>query len=148
MKRILKALAVSLTLAVVLWSVGDVLAQTPEQMQSCGTGMMPGDEIIHFRIVNKTNDMLTIQVDYRYNPVHGTKVYLGGYLLDASGQVLSLGFFPATAPTMGQGTAAMQVGFNKQLGRRESTELFIWMYEQYKGEAFVCRRFPYRAFWQ
>jgi hypothetical protein len=117
-------------------------------MQSCGTGMMPGDEIVHFRIVNKTDDMLTIQVDYRYNSVHGQNVYLGGYLLDPSGQLLSLGYIPAAAPTMGQGTAAIQVNFNKQLGRRESTELFIWMYEQFKGEAFVCRRFPYRAFWQ
>jgi hypothetical protein len=118
-----------------------------EQKTGCGTGHAPGDEIIHFRVLNKTGPEVIIEVDYAYNAIHGNQVHLGAYLLDEYGEPLSIGFFPATAPIPHKGEVVMKVRADKVNHRVRSTELFIWMYEPYRSEGFVCRRFPYVSYW-
>jgi hypothetical protein len=103
----------------------------------CGAGALPGDEIQSFSILNRTADRLEISIRYRFNPAHGT-VYLGARLLDSDGAALSDGYRPAAAPPSGESFAVVD------LGPGGSRYLLIWLYEQYKSEAFVCRQFDYR----
>ena len=112
---------------------------------NCGTGQMAGDYLSHFRISDKAGSSATLEVDYSYNADHGNTVHLGAYLLDAGGQPLSTGFFPATAPQPRQGTARVRVSSDRP--NMQSAQVFIWMYEPYKAEAFSCRTFPLMGYW-
>lgn len=118
-----------------------------EEALKCETGKASGDAITHFRILDRKDQELLIEVDYTYNSVHGKDVYFGAYLLDADGNSLSHGYFPTAAPTANSGTVRLNVSANKYQDRVRSEELFIWMYEPYKGESFICRRFPYSGYW-
>lgn len=108
-----------------------------EQDLLCGTGQLPGDEIGSFGVVSLTPGELLIEVHHRFNPAHG-QVWLGARLLDANGASLSPGFYPTAASPGG----STRVRVDRGTGR--ARYLLIWMYDSYKSEAFVCRRFDYR----
>ncbi|GEM_PF-5350831 len=141
-----------LFMVIALLVFADVDIATSENIQDilkslqCSAQSMPGDEIRHFRVLEKKGKEAILSVDYSYNPAHGNQVYFGAYLLGTDGELLSLGFPPAAAPSVGSGTAIVMVNANNTESA-QSTELFIWMYEAYKAEAFTCRRFPFVQYW-
>lgn len=119
-----------------------VKSLTWEDKNSIGT--LPGDEISHFRVLNYAKDHFIAEVSYRYNPQHG-QVFIGGYLLDANGNSISRGFWPASAPSTGKAT--VKVGVDPSKGRIRSKWAFFWLYEANKGDGFKSRRFVYDHFW-
>jgi hypothetical protein len=108
-----------------------------EKYNDCGTGKLTGDAIRHFRVLDKKDNELKILVQYSFNSDHGT-VWLGARLLDKDGNSLVSGFRPTYASARGEAEVRLERGAGR------SRYLFIWLYESYKGEAFICRKFTYR----
>lgn len=111
-----------------------------EQRWMCGTGQLPGDVIKSFRILNRSANELSVLVQHSYNPNHGT-VYLGTFLLDQDGNALAPGFYPTKASPHGETQVRVPTGTG------QAYYLLVVLYESYKSEAFVCRRFTYRAYY-
>jgi cellulose biosynthesis protein BcsQ len=100
---------------------------------------LPGDSIIHFRVVEQQGLKLTIDVEYTYNERHGDKVMVGAWLKPS--ELLS-GYTPTYVPHPGKGTARVPISLGKP---GVSTEIEIFLYEWGKpSEVFARRNFPYK----
>lgn len=114
---------------------------TLEEQKRCGTGQFQGDSITGFTVPAASRTEVTVEVSYSYNRSHGT-VYMGAHVLDEDDNALNSGYRPTAAPYTGKQRITINVD---RSGRSKS--LFIWLYEQNKREALVCRRFPFERTW-
>jgi len=100
---------------------------------------LPGDSVIHFRVVEHQGLKLTIEVDYNYNERHGNKVMAGAWLKPSE---LVSGYAPTFVPHPGKGAVRVPISVGKP---GVSTEIEVFLYEWGRpAEAFARRNFPYK----
>ena len=98
---------------------------------------LPGDAILHFRVIEVQERDLTIQVDYQYNEQHGQKVMVGAWL-----KGVSSGYTPTFVSSFPDGITQLQMSVNEP---GMSTDIDIFLYEWGRpAEPFAQRSFPYQ----
>ena len=107
----------------------------PEQMSKTAYSL-PGDAILHFRVVSIDESSLQIEVDYTYNEAHGSSVIVGAALDGPTN-----GYVPRGVPQSEQGTATVDMAIYNS---GTSSEIRIFLYEYGRpSEVFAERIFPW-----
>lgn len=129
-----------------------VTTASPTWEDRHAVGTLEGDSIDHFTVDSITTErigddlveVMYARVAYGYNPDHG-EVWIGAFALDENGAPLSTGFRPTRAAP--DGSTRVPIIVDAVDGRRRSAWVLFWLYERYKGDGFVARRFPYERVW-
>jgi cytoskeletal protein RodZ len=111
-------------------------ASTPESLSRTEYSL-PGDAIVHFRVVEIRGRELSLDVDYRVNAQHGEKVMVGARL-----KGVSSGYTPTYVPTRQEGTARLQMSAN-EAGTSSDIEIFLYEWGR-PAEPLARRTFPYQ----
>ncbi len=98
---------------------------------------LPGDAVLHFRVIDIQGREMTVEVDYRYNSQHGPKVMIGAWL-----KGVGSGYTPTFVPSPLEGTARLRMSASEA---GTSTDIDIFLYEFGRpAEPLARRSFPYR----
>ena len=103
---------------------------------------LPGDAIVFFRHIESSGKTILVDLDYAYNPLHGSKVLAAVWLQD-----LPSGFYqPVYLPQIGVGTARIKI-FVSGPGTAKSIRFTLFEYGKVQ-HPFAERTFPFYAYYE